>query len=112
MPTYEYECGRCAHAFERFQSMTDEPLKRCPKCKGKVRRIIGTGAGLLFKGSGFYITDYRTEGYQKDRKADSSADAGGKKDAAEKTPASDAVPAKTKPEKTKPVASKSDPASS
>lgn len=76
MPTYEYECGRCEHAFERFQSMTDEPLKRCPKCKGKVRRVIGTGAGLLFKGSGFYITDYRNDSYTQASKAEKSASSG------------------------------------
>lgn len=65
MPTYEYECKKCGHEFERFQRMSEPPLKRCPKCKGAVRRKIGTGAGLLFKGSGFYITDYRSEGYKK-----------------------------------------------
>ncbi len=78
MPTYEYECQRCKHVFERFQSMTDTPLQRCPKCRGKVRRMIGSGAGLLFKGSGFYITDYRNESYHKARKAEQS-DAGSDK---------------------------------
>ena len=58
MPTYEYECERCGHRFERFQSITDEPVKRCPQCRGKVRRLLSGGAGFLFKGSGFYITDY------------------------------------------------------
>jgi putative FmdB family regulatory protein len=64
MPTYEYECEKCGHQFERFQSMTDEPLKKCPKCRSKVRRVFGTGAGLIFHGSGFYQTDYRSEGYK------------------------------------------------
>lgn len=77
MPTYEYECVRCGHHFELFQSMSDPPRKRCPKCRGKVRRLIGAGAGLLFKGNGFYTTDYRSEGYksaaQKDQSAASSA---------------------------------------
>ncbi len=59
MPTYEYECTKCGHEFEQFQSIKDEPLKRCPKCKCKVRRLLGSGAGIIFKGSGFYETDYR-----------------------------------------------------
>jgi len=65
MPTYEYECEKCKTRFELFQRITEPPRKRCPKCRGKVRRLVGTGAGLLFKGSGFYITDYRSEGYKK-----------------------------------------------
>jgi len=65
MPTYEYECTRCGHRFERFQSMTDEPVKRCPKCRCKVKRILSGGAGFIFKGSGFYITDYRSADYKK-----------------------------------------------
>jgi putative FmdB family regulatory protein len=73
MPTYEYACQKCRHEFEQFQSIKDEPLKRCPKCKGKVVRKIGTGAGLIFKGSGFYITDYRSESYKKAAKSDSAA---------------------------------------
>lgn len=79
MPTYEYECEKCRSSFELFQSMKDEPLTVCPKeqClqkkwgKGKVKRLLGTGAGLIFKGSGFYITDYRSEGYKTAAKADS-----------------------------------------
>lgn len=73
MPTYEYECTKCGFEFERFQRISEPPAKRCPKCRGAVRRKIGTGAGLLFKGSGFYITDYRSDGYQKAAKADSGA---------------------------------------
>lgn len=57
MPTYDYECTECGYTFEYFQSMSDEPLKVCPKCKGKVRRLIGGGLGVIFKGSGFYVTD-------------------------------------------------------
>jgi putative FmdB family regulatory protein len=60
MPTYEYACPKCGHEFEQFQSMRDEPLKKCPKCKkAGVKRLVGGGAGLIFKGSGFYITDYK-----------------------------------------------------
>jgi putative FmdB family regulatory protein len=59
VPTYEYECVRCGHRFELFQTMSEKPRKRCPKCRGKVRRLLGTGAGIIFKGSGFYATDYR-----------------------------------------------------
>ncbi len=59
MPTYEYRCDECGYVFEEFQSMNDEPLTTCPKCKGSVQRLIGPGAGLIFKGSGFYLTDYK-----------------------------------------------------
>lgn len=60
MPTYEYACPKCGYMFEQFQSMRDEPLKKCPKCgKTGVKRLIGGGAGLIFKGTGFYITDYK-----------------------------------------------------
>lgn len=57
MPTYEYECRECSHTFEAFQSINDDPLETCPLCGGKVRRLIGGGSGIIFKGSGFYITD-------------------------------------------------------
>ena len=70
MPTYEYECEKCGHRFEVFQSMKDEPKKRCPKCKGKVRRLIGTGAGMIFKGSGFYVTDYRSDSYKSQKSSE------------------------------------------
>ncbi len=72
MPTYEYKCFACGHTFERFQSITADPIKRCPECgKAKVKRLLGTGAGLIFKGSGFYITDYRDKGYAEKAKAES-----------------------------------------
>lgn len=70
MPTYEYECRHCGHAFEAFQSMTDKPLRKCPECGGHVRRLIGAGAGVIFKGSGFHATDYRSTSYAKAAKAD------------------------------------------
>jgi len=68
MPTYEYECKRCGVRFERFQSMSEEPIKVCPECGGEVRRLISAGGGVIFKGSGFYATDYRSESYKKAEK--------------------------------------------
>lgn len=59
MPTYEYECIECSHRFEAFQKITEKPLNDCPECAGRVRRLISSGCGLIFKGSGFYITDYK-----------------------------------------------------
>jgi putative FmdB family regulatory protein len=76
MPTYDYECDACKHCFEEFQSMSDDVLKKCPKCKKKkLRRLIGTGAAIIFKGSGFYQTDYRSDSYKSDAKADTKPDA-------------------------------------
>ena len=72
MPTYDYVCDGCGHAFELFQSMTDSVKKTCPKCKKKkLRRLIGAGGAIVFKGSGFYKTDYRSESYKKGAAADS-----------------------------------------
>jgi putative FmdB family regulatory protein len=83
MPTYDYVCDGCGHAFELFQSMTDEVKKTCPKCKKKkLRRLIGTGGAIVFKGSGFYKTDYRSESYKKGAAADSG---GGKSDSGKKS---------------------------
>lgn len=74
MPTYEYICDACEHEFEKFQSITAEPIKVCPECrKKKVRRKISTGAGILFKGGGFYETDYRSKGYHDAAKKDADA---------------------------------------
>ncbi|MEM6333033.1 MAG: zinc ribbon domain-containing protein [Planctomycetota bacterium] len=74
MPTYEYVCDACGHEFEEFQSMSAKPLRKCPACgKLKLRRLIGTGAGVIFKGSGFYETDYRSDGYKKAEKAEKDA---------------------------------------
>ena len=70
MPTYEYRCGECGHEFEAFQSITANALTDCPKCEGTVERLISGGAGLLFKGDGFYITDYRSESYKAAEKKD------------------------------------------
>ena len=72
MPTYDYKCETCGHQFEAFQSMNDERLTDCPKdeCEGGVKRLLGTGAGIIFKGSGFYETDYRSDSYKKAASAD------------------------------------------
>lgn len=71
MPTYDYACSACGHRFEEFQSMSAEPLKKCPACKKpKLERLIGPGAGVIFKGSGFYETDYRSSSYSSDAKKD------------------------------------------
>jgi len=67
MPTYEYECEACGHTFEKFQSIKARPVRQCPECgRMQVRRLLGTGAALIFKGSGFYATDYRSDSYKKD----------------------------------------------
>jgi putative FmdB family regulatory protein len=76
MPTYRYQCQGCEHEFEEFQSMSSKPLRRCPQCgKLKLDRLIGPGAGVLFKGSGFYATDYRSSSY---KSAEKTAEPGGK----------------------------------
>ena len=72
MPTYEYACDACGYQFETFQSITARALRKCPQCgKLKLSRLIGTGAGIIFKGSGFYETDYRSEGYKEAKKKES-----------------------------------------
>lgn len=93
MPTYDYVCQNCEHAFEAFQSITAKPLKKCPECgKSKLKRLIGTGAGIIFKGEGFYETDYRSEDYKKAAKADAES-AGKSSDASDsKGHASDSKP--------------------
>jgi putative FmdB family regulatory protein len=105
MPTYDYQCQKCGKTFEFFQSMKDEPLKTCPKdlCeqkprgRGRVRRQLGTGAGIIFKGSGFYTTDYRSKGYHEAAKKES----GTAKDSAAKPSAAGSAPKEqsAKPEK-------------
>lgn len=79
MPTYEYKCLDCGIRFDRFQSITEDPIQECPECSGQTKRLIGAGAGLIFKGSGFYITDYRSDGYKESAKKDkeSSSSSGG-----------------------------------
>ena len=74
MPTYDYVCDACGHKFEEMQSFKADILKTCPKCaKDSLRRLFGTGAAILFKGGGFYETDYRSDGYKSSEKADSAA---------------------------------------
>jgi putative FmdB family regulatory protein len=116
MPTYEYACEKCGQTFEAFQSMRDEPYRVCPKelCRqkkwgrGKVKRLLGTGAGIIFKGSGFYQTDYRSPSYQEGAKKEAPASTTkppadaktGKKEGTSTTPAaSPAKPAETKVKK-------------
>lgn len=78
MPTYDYKCDACKHEWEEFQSIKADPTKKCPSCgKSKARRQIGGGAGLIFKGSGFYLTDYRSESYKKAAEADKKSSSGG-----------------------------------
>ncbi len=75
MPTYDYECEACGHAMEVFQGINDPMLKKCPECKkAKLKRLFGTGAAIVFKGSGFYQTDYRSEGYKKAAAAESKSE--------------------------------------
>lgn len=96
MPTYDYECDACGHKFEHFQGINDEVLKKCPECKKrKLRRLLGMGAAVVFKGSGFYQTDYRSESYKKAKAAEkpaadsSSGKSESKSDSGSKSSASD-----------------------
>ncbi len=74
MPTYDYECESCGHQFEQFQSITAKPTRKCPECgKMKLQRLIGAGAGIIFKGSGFYQTDYRSESYKQGEKSETKS---------------------------------------
>jgi putative FmdB family regulatory protein len=93
MPTYDYECDACEHTFELFQSISEPVKKKCPKCgKSKLRRLFGTGGAIVFKGSGFYQTDYRSESYkkgaEKDKPASESKSDGKSETKPEKTPES------------------------
>jgi putative FmdB family regulatory protein len=114
MPTYEYVCRSCEHEFEVFQSMTEGPKRKCPECgKNALERKIGTGAAVLFKGSGFYQTDYRSESYKKaaeaekkpaETKTDTSAATPTEKGTAEKKPAEGGTKAGTAAKKTRKAA--------
>ena len=73
MPTYEYQCQKCQRRHEALQSITAKPLAKCPKCGGRLKRLISSGSGFLFKGSGFYITDYRSKSYHEAKKKDQPA---------------------------------------
>src|ERR1035438_7925208 len=95
MPTYEYECQKCGYHYELYQSIKDGPKRTCPKCHGRVKRLLGTGAGLLFKGSGFYITDYRKPSYTEGAKKESSTPASPAASPKTDTPKVASAPAKT-----------------
>jgi len=98
MPTYDYECGHCQHKFEQYQSITAAPIRKCPECgKNKVKRLIGTGAGIIFKGSGFYITDYRSDSYKAAAKADSGEKSSTNGESKSKDSATSTAPAASKP---------------
>jgi putative FmdB family regulatory protein len=85
MPTYEYVCESCGNQLEKFQSITAKPLRKCPACgKNKLKRLIGAGAGVIFRGSGFYTTDYRSEGYRKAKESEKPTPAA--KETAKKEP--------------------------
>jgi putative FmdB family regulatory protein len=105
MPTYEYKCGVCKHQFEAFHSIKDKPLRRCPKCgKNTLERLIGTGGAIIFKGSGFYQTDYRSESYKKGAEAEKPAaetkgEGKGESKPAETKAESKPAPAAEKPKK-------------
>ena len=88
MPTYEYQCQKCKRRHEASQSITAKPLAKCAKCGGRLKRLLGTGSGFLFKGSGFYITDYRSKSYQAAKKKDQPTPSS-------TPPANDTKPSKT-----------------
>jgi putative FmdB family regulatory protein len=96
MPTYEYRCEACGHEFERFQSITAKPIRKCPKCgKNKVKRLLSTGGGLIFKGSGFYITDYRSDQYKNAAKAEGGPSSEKPSEKSEAKPTAEKSAAKT-----------------
>jgi putative FmdB family regulatory protein len=108
MPTYDYQCEACKHRFEKFQSITAKPIRKCPECgKNKVRRLLGTGAGLIFKGSGFYITDYRSESYKSAAKAAEGTAKPAEGKSSESKPAESKPAAAEKPAASKPAAKSS-----
>ena len=112
MPTYEYACDACGHKFEEFQSIKAKPVAVCPVCKKKkVRRLISAGGGFIFKGSGFYITDYRGESYNKAAKADAAPASGGDTKPSGDAPATPAAPkSDAKADTSTPAKSESKPA--
>jgi len=100
MPTYDYQCGACDHQWELFQSMNDSPVQSCPKCKKrKAKRLLGLGAGLIFKGTGFYETDYKKKGGSEPKENSSGSDSGSSNK--EPTQKKDPPKKETKPKKEK-----------
>ena len=108
MPTYDYECDACEHKFEHFQGINDAHLKKCPECgKNKLRRLIGAGGAVMFKGTGFYQTDYRSESYKQKAAADSKASDSGSSSSSDSSSAkSESKPAESKPAATEKKSSK------
>ena len=102
MPNYDYECDACGHEWEMFQRMVEDPIKQCPECKKKkARRLFGTGAAIMFKGSGFYETDYRSDSYKKAAKADKEKSSG-KSDSSAKSEKKSDSKSESKPASKKP----------
>jgi putative FmdB family regulatory protein len=98
MPTYDYECDACEHKFEHFQGINDPVLTKCPECKKKkLRRLIGAGGAVVFKGSGFYQTDYRSESYKQKAAADKPSDSGSSGGESKGETKSESKPAESKP---------------
>ena len=110
MPTYDYECDACQHTWELFQKITEDPVKSCPACKKrKARRLFGTGAAIMFKGSGFYETDYRSESYKKgaDKDKKSSSESSGDASSSKKSDSKSDTKASSKSD-SKPKSKKKD----
>jgi putative FmdB family regulatory protein len=100
MPTYDYRCEACEHEWEEFHSINAQPVKKCPACgKLKAKRVIGPGAGIIFRGSGFYQTDYRSDSYKKAAKADKESQGSSKSDKSESKSASKSEPKPAAPSK-------------
>jgi putative FmdB family regulatory protein len=107
MPTYEYRCNACKHEFELFQSMTEGAKRKCPACgELKLERLIGTGAGFIFKGDGFYLTDYRSDSYKKAVEAEKKDSPGGEKKDSTTAEKKDSPSAEKKPDKKKDASKK------
>ena len=107
MPTYDYHCDACEHEFEHFQGMNDPLLTKCPECgKKKLRRLIGAGAAIVFKGSGFYQTDYRSESYKKKAEAETKSSESSSSSSSESKSAGEAKASESKSSETKPAGKK------
>ncbi len=108
MPTYAYVCNNCHHEFDAFQNITAKPLRACPACgKNTLKRLIGTGAGIIFKGSGFYCTDYRSDGYKSAAKSETGNSSSSSKAAEKKPDAKSETTSETKSEPKEPKKKKS-----
>ena len=104
MPTYEYKCNNCGHKFEKFHSITSPAIRKCPECgKNAVERLISAGGGLIFKGSGFYITDYRSDNYKAGAKKDAPATASSGGDSKSSSSETKSTPAKSESKPAKPA---------